>query len=113
MPFNAWWIGAVDQHGVEAARRLAAQHRKIGLRSGDQSRTLRPRDAGRSAAVGVGLPLAHFDEDERLAIARDDVDLAHARAEVAPNDDKSASREKIRRKRLGARAFVDRPRVSA
>src|SRR5438876_12178493 len=88
-----------------------AQRRKIGLRRHDQTRALRPRDAGRRAAISVRPPFAHFDEDNRLAIARDDVDLTHARAEVASDDRKPACREKIRCKRLGARAIVDRARI--
>ena len=43
------------------------------------------RDAGPGPAEIGPAALAHLDEDERLAVAADEVDLAAADSEIAPD----------------------------
>ena len=90
----------VEQHRVEPARRRCA----IGARGN----TAPPRRQPRALACAVMLAAAppkslaraqaHFDEHERVAVARDDVDLAAAAAEVALDDDEAARDEELRRR---------------
>ena len=98
---------------VEAARRLASELAQVGVRGGDQARALGRRDArGRAAEVGARAQ-AHLDEHQRVAVARDEVDLAATRAEVAVDDDEAAACEIVGGDRLGARAAGSRGGVAS
>src|SRR6185312_3383351 len=73
---------AFQRHHVEAARRLALEAPEEMARGRLDAHALAQIDAFRGAAEARARAPAHLDEHERLAFARDEVDLAQARAVV-------------------------------
>lgn len=74
-PFD---VAGFDAHHVEAARRLLRHAHEVMPRRENDPALLRPAHAGRGAAEIARRALAHFDEDERGAVAHDEVDFAAA-----------------------------------
>ncbi len=76
---------AVDQHAVEAtvASGFAGQ---VVLSGEDDAPALGRRDARPGAAEVAAAALADFDENQRLAVAADQVDLAAANSEITQNN---------------------------
>jgi len=73
---------------------------KVVERSCGQPGALSRGDAGRRTAIVAARAQAHFREDQRVAVARDDVDLAAAATEVALDDRKAARDQEVRGQRL-------------
>src|SRR6185437_16726314 len=61
-PFDLAYVERTHQDRIEAARRLAAEHREVAVRRGDEARALAGRDAFGGAAMLPGAAHAHFDE---------------------------------------------------
>src|SRR6185312_3909862 len=95
---------AFQRHDVEAARRLALQAREEVARGRFEAQALAPIDARRGAAEARARAQAHLDEHERLALARDEIDLAHARAIVARHELQAFAHEEARGRLLGGAA---------
>ena len=86
-PLDARGIERVEQHGVEAARRACARARRDNARPRRSAARAWPRVM--LAAAPPKSPRAaqpHLDEHQRVAVARDEIDLAAAAAPVALDD---------------------------
>ena len=85
-------MAGVDQDAIEAAVGIAVSRQPV-AGGEDDAPALARRDAGRGAAEVAAAALAHLDEDERAAMARDQVDLAATHAEIARHDAQAAAFE--------------------
>ena len=108
-------IERVEQHRVEPAGRRPGVAGQVVRGGGEQLALLARVDARRRAAEVAAATQPNLDEDQRVAVARDEVDLAGAAAEIAFDDRDAAGFEEGRRERLGACAGgvarVDRARA--
>src|SRR5262245_52825859 len=74
----------IDRDHIEATGtidQLVARH--VVERHPREATLLRPADGFRGGPISFADPSLHFDEDRRLAVARDDVDFAMPRAVAA------------------------------
>jgi hypothetical protein len=103
-PFDSCRTEAVHQDCIEAARRRARKRGEIETCGSDHARAFCRRDAPARATEIAAPAQPHFDEYERVAVARDEIELAAAAAPVAL-DDLDTVRNEIRRSEcLGLRA---------
>ncbi len=65
------------------------------------------RDAGGGAAVAVGGAVADFDDCERVAVQRDEIELAAPGAEIRRDEPVAQPFEVARRGRLGCAAELE------
>ena len=73
---------AIDGDHVEAAGRHTGKAQQIHLGGAHQAADLGGGDAGGGAAMFAGGTLAHFDEDEGVAVLHDQIDLAALAGEI-------------------------------
>src|SRR5512135_3480812 len=74
-PFDRPRVEALHEDGVEAAGRLAADHREVAVCGGDEAPALGGGDAGDGAAETPRTAHPDLDEDQHVAIAGDQVDF--------------------------------------
>ena len=86
---------AVDQDAIEAAVGVAVASQPVACGE-DDAAALGGGDAFRGAAEIAAAALAHFDEDRGRSVGDDQVDLATAHAEVAPDNASAAALEESR-----------------
>src|SRR5437016_13568797 len=102
-PFDVVLIERLEQDGIEAAERLAPESGKVMTRGQLEAMLLARRDAGRRATEGVALPQTDFDEHQRCAIARDQVDLSDAATVISSDYGEASLLEEACRRCLGCR----------
>ena len=89
--------GAVDRHDVEAARMVKTTGpREVIERHRADTPALPPGNGFRGLAKARPAPRLDFDEDRRLAVGRDDIELAIAGAVTAGEDAKAPADEFLR-----------------
>lgn len=75
-PFNIEPFGIVHQYHIETARRETSSPGQVILRGADQAPLFVPVYAARSAPVIRAAALPYFDENQRVAVLHDQVNLA-------------------------------------
>ena len=80
---------AIHQEAIEAAWHFGATGQKIARRPHDAS-LLAAIDTLGGAGEGCGAAQAHFDENNGLAVAHDQIDLAMAAVEISRHQGKAA-----------------------
>src|SRR5256885_15545929 len=105
-PLDARQVESVEQNGIEATRRLAPQIRQKKAGSELDPAPLGGGDAGTRSAEGAAAAQAHFDEHQRCAVTRDEIDLAAAAAIVTLDDGETARHQEFGGKGFGSSARV-------
>src|SRR6266550_7557144 len=75
-PFDARHVQSVEQYGIEATRWLAPQIGQEKAGGELDPAALGGGDAGTRSAEGAAVAQAYFDEHQRRAVTRDEIDLA-------------------------------------
>src|SRR5262245_35843852 len=106
--------GAVaDREHVETAR-VRGEARMVGEEDAccaHELRALGGRHGIDAVAEAAGAPIAHLDEDDGIALAHDEIDLAVAAGVVACDEREARSFEMSERERFVAGAGVARART--
>src|SRR6266550_3588952 len=105
-PLDARQVQSVEQYGIEATRRLAPQIRQKKAGSELDPAALGGGDAGTRSAEGAAAAQAYFDEHQRRAVTRDEIDLAAAAAIVTLDDGETARHQEFGGKGLGSSARI-------
>ena len=90
----------LDQKRVESTGVFLTAARKIGIRSGGQAAALGGADALDGPTVRSARARAHLDEYQRLALTRDEIDLAEAAVPIALDDLQAAGTQEFGRARF-------------
>ena len=99
-PLDPVAIEGIQQNGVKSAGWSVRKSREIKTRRCDHPCALRCCNACSCPAEIAPLAEPYFDEYQHVAIASDEVDLTHAAAPVALDDDKALANEEFGGKRL-------------
>lgn len=110
-PFNARAIRSGHEHHIESARARMLS-REVVLRCMQDAALFVVVNAGKRAAEVLAVANAYFNEDQRLAIVRDEIDFAAAAPKIPLDDPQFVRFEESRRERLARRASLGtrRPR---